>query len=124
MARDGGIRAGRPRSGGVVGVREEAGGVGAGDRVPGRGHRIGIGHGLGRDRQEQDRGCEDHCQDRAGAANTDRSPVAARSEDEANRQAKGEDLTVPVFDDEAAQEFAAGQAEAGSAAADAGGEDD
>ena len=48
----------------------------------------------------------------------------ARSEDEANRQAKGEDLTVPVFDDEAAQEFAAGQAEAGSAAADAGGEDD
>ena len=48
----------------------------------------------------------------------------ARSEDEATRQAKGEDLTVPVFDDEAAQEFAAGQAEAGSAAADAGGEDD
>lgn len=48
----------------------------------------------------------------------------ARSEDEATRQAKGEDLTVPVFDDEAAQEFAAGQAEAGSAAADAGGDDD
>jgi large subunit ribosomal protein L9 len=43
----------------------------------------------------------------------------ARSEDEAERQAKGEDLTVPTFDDEAAQEFAAGQAEAGSAAADA-----
>jgi len=46
----------------------------------------------------------------------------ARSDDEAERQAKGEDLTVPTFDDEAAQEFAAGQAEAGSAAADAGGE--
>jgi len=43
----------------------------------------------------------------------------ARSEDEAMRQAKGEDLTVPSFDDEAAAEFAAGQAEAGSAAADA-----
>ncbi|MGN6099615.1 MAG: 50S ribosomal protein L9 [Devosia sp.] len=43
----------------------------------------------------------------------------ARSEDEAERQAKGEDLTVPTFDDEAAQEFAAGQAEAGSAAAEA-----
>jgi large subunit ribosomal protein L9 len=48
----------------------------------------------------------------------------ARSADEANRQAKGEDLTVPIFDDEAAQEFAAGQAEAGSAASDAGGDDD
>jgi large subunit ribosomal protein L9 len=48
----------------------------------------------------------------------------ARSEDEATRQAKGEDLTVPIFDDEAAQEFAAGQAEAGSAASDAGGDDD
>ena len=47
----------------------------------------------------------------------------ARSEDEAERQAKGEDLTVQTFDDEAAAEFAAGQAEAGSAAADAGGED-
>jgi len=43
----------------------------------------------------------------------------ARSEDEANRQAAGEDLTVPTFDDEAAEEFAAGQAEAGSAASDA-----
>jgi large subunit ribosomal protein L9 len=43
----------------------------------------------------------------------------ARSEDEAERQAKGEDLTVPTFDDEAAAEFAEGQAEAGSAAADA-----
>ena len=48
----------------------------------------------------------------------------ARSEDEATRQAKGADLTVPIFDDEAAQEFAAGQAEAGSAASDAGGDDD
>ena len=43
----------------------------------------------------------------------------ARSEDEAARQAKGEDLTVPTFDDEAAEEFAAGQAEAGSAASEA-----
>jgi large subunit ribosomal protein L9 len=46
----------------------------------------------------------------------------ARSEDEAERQAKGEDLSVPTFDDEAAAEFAEGQAEAGSAAADAAGE--
>jgi large subunit ribosomal protein L9 len=43
----------------------------------------------------------------------------ARSDDEAERQAKGEDLTVPTFDEEAAAEFAEGQAEAGSAAADA-----
>ena len=43
----------------------------------------------------------------------------ARSEDEATRQAAGEDLSVPTFDDEAAAEFAEGQAEAGSAAADA-----
>ena len=43
----------------------------------------------------------------------------ARSDDEAARQSKGEDLTVQTFDDEAAAEFAAGQAEAGSAAADA-----
>ena len=43
----------------------------------------------------------------------------ARSDDEAARQQKGEDLTVQTFDDEAAAEFAAGQAEAGSAAADA-----
>ncbi|MEO6013063.1 MAG: 50S ribosomal protein L9 [Devosia sp.] len=42
----------------------------------------------------------------------------ARSDDEAARQSKGEDLTVQTFDDEAAAEFAAGQAEAGSAAAD------
>ena len=47
----------------------------------------------------------------------------ARSEDEAARQSKGEDLTVQTFDDEAAQAFAAGQAEAGSAAADAGPEE-
>ena len=47
----------------------------------------------------------------------------ARSDDEAERQLKGEDLTVQTFDDEAAEAFAAGQAEAGSAAADAGGED-
>ncbi|WP_410961601.1 50S ribosomal L9 C-terminal domain-containing protein, partial [Salmonella sp. SAL4457] len=39
----------------------------------------------------------------------------ARSDDEAERQAKGEDLTVQTFDDEAAAEFAAGQAEAGAA---------
>jgi large subunit ribosomal protein L9 len=43
----------------------------------------------------------------------------ARSDDEAARQAAGEDLTVQTFDDEAAAEFAAGQAEAGSAAYDA-----
>ncbi len=48
----------------------------------------------------------------------------ARSEDEAERQARGEDLTVNTFDDEAAQEFAAGQAEAGSAAEDAYGDDE
>jgi large subunit ribosomal protein L9 len=47
----------------------------------------------------------------------------ARSDDEAERQARGEDLTVATFDDEAAQEFAAGQAEAGSAAADAAGDE-
>ena len=47
----------------------------------------------------------------------------ARSDDEAERQARGEDLTVATFDDEAAQEFAAGQAEAGSAAAEAGPEE-
>jgi len=43
----------------------------------------------------------------------------ARSEDEANRQSAGEDLTAVNYDDAAAEEFAAGQAEAGSAAADA-----
>ena len=43
----------------------------------------------------------------------------ARSEDEAERQSKGEDLTASNYDDEAAEQFAAGQAEAGSAAADA-----
>ena len=48
----------------------------------------------------------------------------ARSEDEAERQAKGEDLTVPTFDEEAAAEFAEGQAEAGSAASDAGGDEE
>src|SRR5882757_8587951 len=47
----------------------------------------------------------------------------ARSDDEALRQLKGEDLTVQTFDDEAAEAFAAGQAEAGSAAADAGGDE-
>ncbi|MDC9824030.1 50S ribosomal protein L9 [Devosia sp. ZB163] len=43
----------------------------------------------------------------------------ARSEDEAERQQKGEDLTAINYDDEAAEQFAAGQAEAGSAAVDA-----
>ncbi|MDO8361078.1 MAG: 50S ribosomal protein L9 [Devosia sp.] len=47
----------------------------------------------------------------------------ARSEDEAARQAKGEDLTVPTFDDEAKEAFAEGQAEAGSAITDAGGDE-
>ncbi len=42
----------------------------------------------------------------------------ARSEDEAGRQATGEDLTAINYDDEAAEEFAAGQAEAGSAVED------
>jgi large subunit ribosomal protein L9 len=40
----------------------------------------------------------------------------ARSADEANRQAAGEDLTAINYDDAAAEEFAAGKAEAGSAA--------
>jgi len=40
----------------------------------------------------------------------------ARSEDEAARQSKGEDLTAINYDDEAAEQFAAGQAEVGSAA--------
>jgi len=44
----------------------------------------------------------------------------ARSDDEAERQAKGEDLTVQTFDDEVAEEFAAGQAEAGAADAQQG----
>jgi len=47
----------------------------------------------------------------------------ARSEDEANRQAAGEDLTAINYDDAAAEEFAAGQAEAGSAAAEAFGDE-
>ncbi len=40
----------------------------------------------------------------------------ARSADEASRQSAGEDLTAINYDDAAAEEFAAGQAEAGSAA--------
>lgn len=48
----------------------------------------------------------------------------ARSDAEAERQAKGEDLTVSTFDDEAAEEFAASQAEVGSAAADGFGDDE
>ncbi|MGV3492177.1 MAG: 50S ribosomal protein L9 [Devosia sp.] len=48
----------------------------------------------------------------------------ARSEDEATRQAAGEDVTAINYDDAAAEEFAAGQAEAGSAAADAYGDDE
>ncbi len=48
----------------------------------------------------------------------------ARSADEAARQASGEDLTAINYDDAAAEEFAAGQAEAGSAAADAFGDDE
>ena len=46
----------------------------------------------------------------------------ARSEDEAARQAQGEDLTVQTFDDEVAEEFAAGRAEAGAEEAAEGGE--
>jgi large subunit ribosomal protein L9 len=44
----------------------------------------------------------------------------ARSDDEAERQNKGEDLTVQTFDDEAAAEFAQGQREAGAAEAQQG----
>ena len=47
----------------------------------------------------------------------------ARSEDEGARQSKGEDLTVPTFDDEAKEAFAEGQAAAGSAITDAGGDE-
>jgi len=46
----------------------------------------------------------------------------ARSEDEATRQSKGEDLTVPTYGDEAAEEFAAGRAEAGADEATEGGD--
>jgi large subunit ribosomal protein L9 len=46
----------------------------------------------------------------------------ARSEDEAERQSKGEDLTVQTYDDEAAEQFAAGRAEAGADEAAEGGE--
>ena len=42
----------------------------------------------------------------------------ARSDAEAERQSKGEDLTVSTFDDEAAEQFAASQAEVGSAASE------
>lgn len=48
----------------------------------------------------------------------------ARSEDEAARQAAGEDLTAINYDDEANEAFAAGQAEAGSAAADGFGDEE
>jgi len=48
----------------------------------------------------------------------------ARSDAEAERQAKGEDLTVNTFDDEAAEEFAASQAEVGSAASEAFGDEE
>jgi large subunit ribosomal protein L9 len=44
----------------------------------------------------------------------------ARSDDEAERQSKGEDLTLQTFDDEAAAEFAQGQLEAGAADAQQG----
>lgn len=48
----------------------------------------------------------------------------ARSEDEANRQAAGEDLSAINYDDEANEQFAAAQAEVGSAAADGYGDDE
>ena len=48
----------------------------------------------------------------------------ARSDDEAERQQKGEDLTAINYDDEAAEEFAAGQAEVGSAASEAFGDEE
>lgn len=47
----------------------------------------------------------------------------ARSADEAKRQASGEDLTAINYDDAAAEEFAASQAEVGSAA-EFGGDDE
>jgi large subunit ribosomal protein L9 len=46
----------------------------------------------------------------------------ARSEDEAARQAKGEDLMVQTYGEEAAEEFAAGRQEAGADEATDGGE--
>jgi len=48
----------------------------------------------------------------------------ARSEDEANRQAAGEDLSAINYDDEANEQFAAAQAEVGSAASEAFGDDE
>lgn len=42
----------------------------------------------------------------------------ARSDDEAERQSRGEDMSSRNYDDEAAEEFAAQQAEVGSAAGD------
>jgi len=48
----------------------------------------------------------------------------ARSEDEASRQAAGEDLSAINYDDEANEQFAASQAEVGSAAADGYGDDE
>ena len=48
----------------------------------------------------------------------------ARSEDEAARQASGEDLTAINYDDAANEAFAAGQAEAGSAGANAFGDEE
>ena len=48
----------------------------------------------------------------------------ARSEDEATRQAAGEDLSAINYDDEANEQFAAAQAEVGSAASDAFGDDE
>ena len=48
----------------------------------------------------------------------------ARSEDEATRQAAGEDLSAINYDDEANEQFAASQAEVGSAAADGYGDDE
>lgn len=48
----------------------------------------------------------------------------ARSEDEAARQAAGEDLSAINYDDEANEQFAAAQAEVGSAAADGYGDDE
>jgi len=47
----------------------------------------------------------------------------SRSDDEAERQAKGEDLTVPTFDDEANEAFAESQAEVGSAAVEGAGDE-
>ncbi|KKB13435.1 50S ribosomal protein L9 [Devosia geojensis] len=47
----------------------------------------------------------------------------ARSEDEANRQAQGEDLTVTTYDEDTEGDFSAGQADAAADRSELGGEE-